>query len=186
MIGKTLYSVNDICQPAKAFEVMQELQGKLMIPNLLTTNTKILMSFAQTCRSFKIYLTVRVWWCNMISAPQERKSLWSYARAAREIDDTKLVDYKCIFTNREFVWYLREKTHFHINQAFVFYFCTMFTFDVGLYWNFACKCCYCIFTWRLLSTSKAFAGWQISLTEYSVFPIITVGTLFFTLINLTN
>lgn len=50
MIGKTLYSVNDICQPAKAFEVMQELQGKLMIPNLLTTN-----AFLQTGNLFDIW-----------------------------------------------------------------------------------------------------------------------------------
>jgi len=49
MIGKTLYSVNDICQPAKAFEVMQELQGKLMIPKLLTTN-----AFLQTGNLFDI------------------------------------------------------------------------------------------------------------------------------------
>lgn len=50
MIGKTLYSVNDICQPAKAFEVMQELQGKLMIPKLLTTN-----AFSQTGNLFDIW-----------------------------------------------------------------------------------------------------------------------------------
>lgn len=49
MIGKTLYSVNDICQPTKAFEVMQELQGKLMIPKLLTTN-----AFSQTGNLFDI------------------------------------------------------------------------------------------------------------------------------------
>lgn len=50
MIGKTLYSVNDICQRAKAFEVMQELQGKLMIPKLLTTN-----AFSQTGNLFDIW-----------------------------------------------------------------------------------------------------------------------------------